>query len=382
MNEPRTKRAWWRWAAWLLAPACLLAAGEWGLRRGGYEYTRLADRVLQVRSDIDESLAPGSGLYRFDTHELWSPRPGASLPWANDEHINADGYRGPALDVEREKGKLRIAFLGGSATMGVGVRWDDTFSALAPRFLSESGHPAEGLNAGVEGFSVRQCLERYRDLVRPYRPHVVVLSIAFTTSYRQAEHGWTDDQLIRRARLLDADPTRLRGDWPSSRLLQFAHWFKDALDGRYWADRDFEFQQMRMAGSAGNLEWGGARRVPVDDYYYSLSWLLQETRQDGAHLVLLSIPSAPGAAIPPVVDVYQRTVNDFADREKLILLDGRNAYLEALRDDIPKEDLFQSDLFPSECGHLQLAQALADTIKSGIEKRATTGAGGSTPRKQ
>jgi hypothetical protein len=381
MNVKGTKRAWARLAAWLLAPACLLAASEWGLRRGGYEYTRIADRVLQVRGDISETLSPDSGLYELDTHQLWSPRPGAPLPWAPDEKINADGYRGPALDVEREKGVLRIAFLGGAATLGVGVRFEDTFSALAPRFLTESGHPAEGMNAGVEGFSVRQCLERYRDLVRPYRPHIVVLSIAFATCYRQAAQGWTDDQRIQRARMLDADPRLSDGGWPSSRVLQFAHWFKDALTGKYWAERDFEFQQMRMAGSAGNLDWGGARRVPVDDYYHSLSWLLQETRQDGSHLVLLAIPSAPGVPIPPVFDVYQRTVNDFADREKLILLDGRNAYLEALREDIPKEDLFQSDLFPSECGHLQLAQALADTIKSGIEKRAA-GAGGNPPRKQ
>jgi hypothetical protein len=239
--------------------------------------------------------------------------------------------------------------------------------------------PSECLNAGVGGFSVRQCLERYRDLVRPYSPHVVVVSVAYAVCYRQATQGWTDDQCIQRARLLDDDPGHELESWPESRVLQLAHWLKDALDGRYWTERDFEFQQQRMAGTAGNLDWPGARRVPVDDFYHSLSWLVQETRQDGAHLVLLSIPSAPDVPIPPVCDVYQRTVADLADREGIVLLDARNAYLAAVRDDIPKEDLFQSDHYPSECGHLQIAQALVDTIVQGIANRSRPKAGDGTP---
>jgi hypothetical protein len=65
-------------------------------------------------------------------------------------------------------------------------------------------------------------------------------------------------------------------------------------------------------------------------------------------------------------------VAEFAEHEKLLLLDGRNAYLEALRDDIPKEDLFQSDDHPSECGHLQLAEALAQGIVRGIQAKSTS----------
>lgn len=372
MSNP-TKR-WLRWTAWALLAACVLGATEWALRRGGYEYTRLADRILDMRGDARTRIA--SSMYRFDAHELWSPRPGALLPWTNGERINPDGYRGPQLDVERTKGTLRIAFLGGAATLGVGVRWEDTYPALTARFLSERTMPAECLDGGVEDFSVRQVLERYRDLVRPYRPHVVVVSVPQMMSCKQGVEGWTDDQRIRRARALELDPHAAGNQWPCSRLLQFAHWMKDTLDGRYWSERDWEFQQLRLAPTVGDLDWPGARRVPIDDYYQSLSWLLQETRQDGAHLVLLQIPSAPGVFVPPVADVYQRTLEEFADREKLILLDGRNAYLAAVRDDIPKEDLFQSDQYPSECGHLQLAQAVTDMIVEGIAKKAAVGPGG------
>jgi hypothetical protein len=366
-------RRWSRISACVAVLLALLAAGEWGLRRGGYAYTRLAQRALDVRNDLEKTLVPNADLYRIDARELWSPRPGAILPWTNGERINPDGYRGPQLDVERKKGVLRIAYLGGATTFGVGVRYEDSFPALATRLIGERTMPAECLNAGVEGFSIRQCLERYRDLVRPYRPHVVVLSISPAVCYQQAAEGWTDDQRIRCAQ--SVDEAKKAAHWPKLRILQFAYWVSDALGGRYWAERDFEFQQMRLEKGSGELDWPGARRVPVDDYYHSLSWLLQETRQDGAHLVLISIPKAPGVYIPPVHDVYQQVVNEFADREKLLLLDGRNAYLAALRDDIPKEDLFQSDQYASECGHLQLAEALAQEIVRGISAKSSPRAG-------
>lgn len=368
-------RGWMRFAAWTLAVAGALLAAEWGLRRGGYEYSRLVQRVLQIKADVAQTHTTSADLYRYDPHQIWAPRPGALLPWTNGERINPDGYRGPQLDVERKKGVLRIAFLGGATTLGVGVRYDDTYAALSTRLIGERAMQAECMDAGVEGFSVRQSLERYRDLVRPYRPHVVVLSITFRACYRQATESWTDDERIRAARDFAGDPSQFPDHWPRSRLLQFGHWLVDALDGRYWSERDFDFQQMRLAATSGELDWPGVRRVPIDDFYHSLSLLLQETRQDGAHLALISIPPGPGAYIPPVNDVYQQVVADFAQREKLVLLDGRSAYLEALRDDIPKEDLFQSDDHPSECGHLQLAEALAQEIVRGIESKSTAHVG-------
>jgi hypothetical protein len=363
-------RGWMRIAAWTFAVSGALVVAEWGMRLGGFEYTRLVQRTLQIKADIEQTGTPSPDLYRYDPHEIWSPRPGALLPWTNGERINPDGYRGPQLDVERKKGVLRIAFLGGATTLGVGVRYEDTYPALSTRLIGERAMPAECMDAGVEGFSVRQSLERYRDLVRPYRPHIVVLSITFRSCHRQATQSWTDDQRIRAARDFKGDPSQFPDRWPKMRLLQFAHWVVDSLDGRYWSERDFEFQQLRLARGWGELDWPGVRRVPIDDFYHSLSLLLQETRQDGAHLVLISIPPGPGAYIPPVNDVYQQVVADFAEQEKLLLLDGRNAYIEAVRDDIPKEDLFLSDEHASECGHLQLAEALAESIVRGIASKS------------
>ena len=366
------KACWTRACGWFGFLAVLAAGLELSLRHADWSYKPHAVRDVRWSVVEDRRMLEGASLYAFHPHQLWAPRPGALLPWTSGERFNADGYRGPQLNIERPTKTLRVAVLGGAAAMGKGVRYEDTFTALMGRYVSERIMPTEVMNLGVENFSARQCLERYRDLARPYRPHVVILSLRLEPSYREAPGGTSDDEKIRRSRALgDAgQPHALRG-LAASRVLQGMHWVDDALDGTYWEERDFQFQRDHLSRTMGSLDWPGARRVPIDDFYHSLSLLLQETRQDGAHLILLSIPPAPGASVPPIRDAYQQTLTEFAEREKLIYLDGRSAFLDAMREDIVKEDLFTADQFPSECGHAQLAEALADIVVRGIMAKSS-----------
>ena len=366
------KACWTRACGWFGFLVVLAAGLEVALRHADWSYTPHAVRDVRWSVAEDRRMLEGTSLYAFHPHQLWAPRPGALLPWTSGERFNADGYRGPQLNIERPTKTLRIAVLGGAAAMGKGVRHEDTFAALMGRYVSERIMPTEVMNLGVENFSARQCLERYRDLARPYRPHVVILSLRLEPSYREAPGGTSDDEKIRRSRALgDAGQPRTLSGFAASRVLQGLHWVDDALDGTYWEDRDFQFQLDRLSRTMGSLDWPGARRVPIDDFYHSLSLLLQETRQDGAHLILLSIPPAPGATVPPIRDAYQQTLTEFAEREKLIYLDGRSAFLDAMREDIVKEDLFTADQFPSECGHAQLAEALADIVVRGIMAKSS-----------
>ena len=96
------------------------------------------------------------------------------------------------LQVERPKDTLRIATLVGAACLGVGVRWEETYSARLASFVGERVMPTEVLDAGVADYSVVQSLWRYRDLVRAYRPHVVILSVMGDQSVLQAPQGRTD----------------------------------------------------------------------------------------------------------------------------------------------------------------------------------------------
>ena len=350
----------------LAAPLLVLGTVELALRRSGFENRCESEVPVIWSTSQDKELASGAGMYGFESHQLWSPRPGALIPWTNGERINPDGYRGPQINIERPKGSLRVAMLGSAAVLGVGVRWEDTFSSLTARFLTESTMPTEVLCAGVQDFTVRQSLERYRDLVRPYRPHIVVLSISEGLSILQAPSGLTDDQKIALLSTSSEAACIAARTGHRLRLLDLASWMRDAIAGEHWEERELEFQRLRLEPTVGSLDWPGVRRVPIDDFYHSLSELLQETRQDGAHLILLSIPRSPVRPEMQVLDVYARTVLEFCEREKVIHLDARNAYMQAMREDIPKEDLFHDDLYPSACGHLQLATALTDVIARGI----------------
>lgn len=353
----------------LAATAALLAAAEIGLREARFEYPRERDRAIVWNKDEDAKLRRGDGLYRFDPQTLWSPRPGALLPWTRGERVNAEGYRGPQLEVVRTKDTLRIATLGGAACFGVGVAWDETYSARLSRMVGERVMPTEVLDAGVADYSVIQSLWRYRDLVRPYRPHVVILSIMGDQSVLQAPQGRTDIQRLDRMRL--EPPSVNRGvDWRDDlRIVHLGRWIAAVYGGCYWKERNAEFHDRRLEKTVGALDWPGVRRLPIDDFYHALSTLLQDTRTDGAHLILLSIPRSPILPDVPVLDVYLKSMYDLAERGHVVVLDARNAYLQPVQDEIPKEDLFLEDQNPSECGHLQIAQALADVIVEGIAKR-------------
>src|SRR6186713_232907 len=175
-------------------------------------FARGAPQKVVWSLERDRELAHADSPYMFCPHQLWRPRPNARLPWTASERFNAEGYRGPMLSVERPAKTLRIAALGGAATLGVGVANEDTFVSVAARLLTSRTMRSEAMNLGVENYSLRQSLERYREVARPYRPHVVLVTVSTRASYSPAAGGMTDDELIERYRPLDV---RLELDPPS-----------------------------------------------------------------------------------------------------------------------------------------------------------------------
>ncbi|MBL8857144.1 MAG: hypothetical protein JNL28_01385 [Planctomycetes bacterium] len=347
-----------------------LASGEALLRRHDWRYYRGAPHRVMWSLQRDREMARADDPYQFHAHQLWAPRPGARLVWTESERFNADGYRGPLLPVERPPRTLRLVALGGAAALGVGVANEDTFAALTARFVSARSIPCESMNLGVENFSLRQSLERYRDLARPYRPHIVVAAVSARTSYSPAPGGITDDELIEATRPLDrvhlAHPPSVKD---GLRLVQGFHWLRDALGGPYWEDRDFQFHLRRLEPSSRSLDWPGIRRVPMNDFYGSLSLLLQETRQDGAHLVLLVLPTPATERVPPIQRAYDRAALDFGEREQLLVLDERNPHILGLNTDLVSTDVYGADRYPTACGHEAIATALSEIIVRGISAK-------------
>lgn len=356
-------------AASLAMLAGLLFMCEWALRAVDFEHPRGTDRHVVWSVERDAAIRRKASLYRFDPACLWSPRPGAELPWTDGARINPDGFRGPQLPIERTPGVVRIATMGGAATLGVGVRWEDTYGARLVQILGEQGVRAETLCAGAEDFTVVQGLERWRHTVRVWRPHIVILTFLGARDLTQAPGGRSDAERIELLRR-DGAIRETRGLRDDLRLLHLASWLRDMSSGVAWQERDLGYIEMRLASGAHALDWPGQRRVPYDDYIQALAALLREIREDGGVPILLSVPRSPTAPANPVADVYMSGALTVASWTKTDVLDGRNAFVRAVSDeDVPPADLFLGEMIPSECGHLSLGQALADEIVSRMKGR-------------
>jgi lysophospholipase L1-like esterase len=102
-----------------------------------------------------------SGVYEITTNDL--------------------GLRGPQLDKTKPAGTTRIAILGGSSAFGYLVSDGQEAARLLEQKLTAAGRDVEVLGAGVPGYNLFQTTHRYREVIAPLQPDVVVLYL-----------GWND----------------------------------------------------------------------------------------------------------------------------------------------------------------------------------------------
>ena len=111
----------------------------------------------------------GTLYYRYPS----DPRGAFDADGAIVGHINSLGLRGPECELVKRPGTTRVAVLGDSFTLGIGVRDEDTLPAQLGRALDRPD--VEVLNFGV---SATQTVEQVRYLegyVLGFEPDVVVL---------------------------------------------------------------------------------------------------------------------------------------------------------------------------------------------------------------
>lgn len=89
--------------------------------------------------------------------------------------INSHGFRGPERTVDKPEGVYRVAFLGDSFALGVGVKDEDTLPASFERALDRLPGRVEALNFGVSGTSTERQIEFLEDDVLSFDPDAVVI---------------------------------------------------------------------------------------------------------------------------------------------------------------------------------------------------------------
>ncbi|TDI47495.1 MAG: hypothetical protein E2P00_01080 [Acidobacteria bacterium] len=207
-------------------------------------------------------------LFRPDPRLFWRFRPGSVFDADGEVAINAAGYRGPLPLAGRVAAGLRVVVLGDSVVFGGATAWPQELAVLLRQ--AWPARQVEVLNFGVPGYTVIQGERQYTDDVRDLKPDVVILA-----------YGWNDHWLAAGG-LPDHErsfpsPGRARLTLLLTRLR-----LVQALNGLLPAG----------AGPSPAPEAPAPRRVPEGLFRLRLENLARRAREDGAHVMVLGLPSA------------------------------------------------------------------------------------------
>ncbi|MCC6405794.1 MAG: hypothetical protein IT453_01415 [Planctomycetes bacterium] len=349
----------------LLSVTVFFGAAEALLRANGFEYPPL--EPIQVWNRVeDKEIRLGTSMHEYAERQMWRPRVGAEVPWGGT--INEFGYRGPALKKEKTPGVLRIATLGDSSTFGHSVKYEDTYSAQLEKFLDVAGYDCEVLDAGVVGFTIRQGIERYDELVREFQPDIVIEAFGAVNDHLQALQSVPDKEKIAMNVATGGFWTQI-GLWlrQDSRIVHFvakridlAKGVTSDVRGKVFLERKKEAE---LDPYVGLVKFPGKRRVPLDDFEACLLELEKRVEADGGRLILVSMPRQPEVeAKSPVLLEYSKMVLDVGARQGLDVVDGRALFQAALAEGRTVEQLFADAYHPKPAGHRLLAQALGKAI--------------------
>lgn len=169
----------------------------------------LAEVALRIYTSFDSPL--GRELAVFDPlgvkiepiGELgYKQRPNAVFSYSTgtEARSNAEGFRGPVVEIPKPAGTYRIILLGGSTTHGWGVEEDETIDAYMRHELGRRypDRTFEAVNLAFDGYDSYQLYERLKNDGLRFQPDLII-----------ANTGINDVWNARLANLQDRDPRTL-----------------------------------------------------------------------------------------------------------------------------------------------------------------------------
>jgi lysophospholipase L1-like esterase len=369
--------------------ALFLVLLEAGLRAFHFERPLAETPITVWTPDRDPLLATKDYLFMPDNRALWTLRPGAAIQSTGDadgaeqERINLAGYRGPLLPFEKTRGVVRILVLGDSTAFGVGVRYADTFSAALVALLADQGVTAEVIDGGVGGYTVRQGIERYREMRRNLRPDLVIAAFGTVNEYKHAL-GYSDDDKIAE---LDKRKGGLAGFFRRVhrhlRVAQLATWLrhKHAVDEVMAASDEARRREPELSIEDGQTDWKGTRRVSLGEFRVFISELRRDVGAAGARLILVAMPRSKVVEDKnPVLLQYTRAVLSSAIEADVQVLDAHARFAQIAADDADEKRLLLDPWHPTPLGHKLIAQWLAPLVRDALRNRGGDPASASVMR--
>jgi lysophospholipase L1-like esterase len=318
------KRRFWRGVGWFAAVCIAL---ELGLRLFGY----------------------GSYIiFRADPRLLWVPEPGNKLTVVNHQHININGqeFRYPVDLGPKQANEFRVFTFGDSVTMGWGVDDQHHYSAVLEKTLNASGCPSthfQVVSAGVDAYPNSLVVERLKTVLESnLQPDMVVLAYSFNTGMENLAHL----QGAKREKILRA--VRIKSLARRSAIYDFL--IEDLLRNLAY----YRFRELMIQGT-----WDTAKQKaddPVEEFTAGLQDAADDSRAHHVPLVLLLLSSEKQTT---QLHPYQKAMIDFAQTNHLPLVNMFQAW--RTQDHGP---LFMDHVHPSALGHQQIADALAQAIRT------------------
>jgi lysophospholipase L1-like esterase len=181
-----------------------------------------------------------------------------------DFRTNSHGLRDHEFSVERAPGKLRIAMLGDSLTVGWGVPVEATFAKRIERMYAAAGVDAEVINFGVGNYNTVQEVQAFLANGRRYQPDVIVLNFFVN-----------DAELLEPAR----SPSRLmRGCY----ACVFLAGRGDAVVRQFLGGMDWAQYYLSLYGDGTSPGWLEAKAA--------IGRLAEATKASGAKLAIVNLP--------------------------------------------------------------------------------------------
>lgn len=274
--------------ALLLVLVLLEGAGGWLLSR---QPALAATRELLLGERLPETDVNATP----QAYLLYIPTPGFTSH--GFQQNNSQGYRGPAIPVQRTPGGFRVLFLGGSTTYGEGVHDP---AASYPARLGEllqadpalAGRQVEILNAGLRWGTTAEILTHYLLKFRYYRPDLVVINpggndpVAYTTPAYQPDYShWRKPP-----RMIEPLPHQSRWLLRSrlASLLVVLLFYPDVAAGT-----TFVHGSEQTPARWFTPRQSGRLQLDEQAFYNNLSTVVREIRRDGAQVLLLSYQGNP-----------------------------------------------------------------------------------------
>jgi lysophospholipase L1-like esterase len=322
---------------------------ELTLRGFGFHYSRFP-RLMQQES-ANEHVAwqnANRDLQHFipDPLRMWKPKPGFG-------DVNALGYQGPVLPVERDPAKRRILFLGDSCTNAGPEEYPDKVVSM----LARSDVIAEPLIAGVGGYSTYQGLLLLEEAL-VYRPDAIV-----------AYFGWNDhwfaaagvpDNEFKPLTPFEVTSERLFSWLRTYQLLHYLIYPPRVPEGR------LGFQALI-----------GLTRVPPRYFVDNIAAMIELARQGGIPIFFVAAPYGrglknpahdvlfPAELIPSIHQLYRDLLRE------VVLRHPGSATLVDVSPEPFDDSLMGSDgIHPTPSGYSRIAEAITRALGPKLSRAA------------